>query len=148
MIIVDPLVYSTGLIFALYDDRHGDKHPNRDWLAIGLVILGTALCVSLTRVLPGWVQHDFFDWGTFLIGIIKGCAMGTAHCILLFSWAVSLMMIKRKTVELPAGEKWYNHFSDSAIPDKWPLWRKLHWSIRATIWAILSSPLYYLYSIL
>lgn len=137
----------TGLYYALYDDRNGDKHPNHDWVAIGIVIAVSSICISLISQIELIFNHQMFSWLRFGIDNLRNAAMGLAICIIFFPWVVCYMLVTRKVIELPRGNKWYNHFSKTAIPDKWPWWCRLHWSVRFTIGVVVALPFIFIYFI-
>lgn len=128
MEIVNILILSSGLIYAILDDWNGDKHPNNDWISIGIVMLVSSVSVALFSEFR-WP----FDWGKFGIDIIRGLAMAIGLYVLIFNWAIVYIMVKRGVIQLPLGRKWYNHFSKKAIPDKWLFWNGLPWLPRFAI---------------
>lgn len=102
--------------YALWDDRNGDKHPNRDWLIIGIAMF---VCCVIVSVIDG-------RFG-FLFNMLRSVSLSLGMYVLIFDWAVVLMLVSRDVIELKRGEKWYNHFSNTAWPDRWDWWRWLPW---------------------
>lgn len=128
MDLINILMLGSGLFYAIWDDRKGDKHPNHDLVSIGIVMVTTALAVALFRQM-----HPPWRWKEFLIDVPRGTCVELGWFLGLFNWAINWILWKRGVIQLRLGEEWYNHFSKSAWPDKWPFWNRLHWSIRFAI---------------
>jgi hypothetical protein len=111
---------------AVFMDRKGDKHPNLDNLIIAFVIfLAAGICLFIGEK-----------------NIVQYALLGASYYVLFFPWLISLHLVKIwKNVELKKGIEWYNHFSDTAIPDRWEWWR-IHWIKRLVIQLIvITGPL-------
>lgn len=116
------LLLLTPTAYALYDDRDGDKHPNRDYIMIGITMIIASVVVALFDSRLG-----------FWINMLRNLLMSFGLYSLIFNWAVVYMLVKRKVIELPKGVKWYNYFSATTWPDNWFFWNQLSWWKRLLI---------------
>jgi hypothetical protein len=99
--------------WALYDDRNGDKHPNRDlytvMVAVGVVGLFCAL-----------INRPTFYWLDFLRSI---CLSGAIY-VSVFPYAVNYMLWRRGILNT---KTWWNHLSKTAWPDRTSWWIGTPW---------------------
>ena len=108
------------LAYALWEDRDGDSHPNNDLLDI--LIIGVVAALSVATIHP--MQPRFVDW---LLDALRAGVFSASCYIALFPYLVNIMHYKRGVT---ADRRWWDHLSLTAWPDKWWLWRELHWSVR------------------
>jgi hypothetical protein len=119
------LTISIATAYALYEDRNGDVHPNKDWIMVLIVMAVCSIIVAM-----------FDNRMSFLMDFVRSMFMAVGIYALLFDYLIVIVHKVRRVIELKPGEKWYNRMSDTAIPDKWDWWRAMHWYGRlfARIW--------------
>lgn len=113
-------------VWALWDDRNGDVHPNNDLLMIGLLIVVFSIVVAAVDPLT-----------TFRFDLIRCLVLSSALYITLFPYAVNYMMQRRGIYY--SRIKWYSHLSKTAWPDKLPLWSGTPWFVRMFVLFIILS---------
>lgn len=115
--------------WALYDDRKGDKHPNKDWIGIGIIMVISSFWVGLSEML--WLM------------MVKGLCVSYAGFLLFFPPFMNWVLIKEEN-----GVKGFinakhkiihclDHLSLTAIPDKWKWYRAIPWYIRISGYLLL-----------
>lgn len=102
--------------WALYDDRNGDKHPNRDlWKIFYLSVVVTGVSAFINRVAPPYLdvmRYFILTWALYVV---------------VFPYAVNYMLWRRGIINVA---KWWNHLSATAWPDRLTQWSGLPWQIR------------------
>lgn len=117
------LILCTATGWALYDDRNGDKHPNRDlWTVFILSLVTSAIVAVLDQRAAHW-----FD-------VIRSIVLSGAIYVSVFPFAVNYMLWKRGILNT---RTWWNHLSPTAWPDRLPVWRQTPWYGRALFAAII-----------
>lgn len=106
------LVLSTPVIWELFNDRKGDKHPNNDWLIRGLIMLAASALVSV-----GTGRH-----------FLQALAMSFGIFSLVFPYLYNILNRKKP---------WYSYLSTTAIPDKWTYWAGTAWYGRMFILLVI-----------
>jgi hypothetical protein len=109
--------------WALWDDRNGDKHPNKDLLGVGLLCIVTSSIVTAINPLTNW----WFD-------LIRSLALSGAIYTSIFPYAVNYMLFNRGIIN---AKKWYDHLSKTAWPDRLPLWAGSPWYVRAFVYFVI-----------
>lgn len=110
--IISLIVLSTPVLWELFNDRNGDIHPNNDWLIRGLIMLASAVVVSIGT------DRSFLQALTMSFGIFS----------LIFPYLYNILNGKKP---------WYNYLSKTAIPDKWTYWAGTPWYGRMIILLIV-----------
>ena len=124
MEIIAVLILCLPTAWALYDDRNGDYHPNKDLYGVGAIMcvcVFVQLCIS--HVTPVWLT------------IIRGFVLSTGIYIAIFPYAVVALLRKRGIILKAA--KWWDYLSYSAWPDRLELWRGTPWYGRMIIVLII-----------
>ncbi len=117
------LLLSIPLIWECWDDRDGDVHwsgldtepKNDDWILRALLMLLSSVAVFFLHPTKNFFQALLMSFAIFT---------------LFFPYLINFIHYKRGVTSDP---QWWNHLSKTAIPDKWPAWRGLHWSVRLLI---------------
>lgn len=110
------LILTVPTIYAVWEDRNGDEHPNHDWVGILVVMV---ICSLVVGFIDGRMS--------FAMDFIRALCLSIAIYVLLFNWLIGYVLWKRGVIELKPGKKWYNHYSKTAIPDKWMIWNTARW---------------------
>lgn len=115
------LVLLIPYIWECSDDRNGDDHnaKNDDWILRGLLMLVASVVVFFIHPTKNFFQALFMSFAMFT---------------LFFPYTINIIQYKRGVTNDP---RWWDHLSKTAIPDKWPAWNGLHWSIRLLLLLML-----------
>lgn len=109
-------------LYAVWEDRNGDVHPNNDLVIITLIGLVAASCVGLMRGNSFW--NDNF----------KGAFLSFCIFVSIFPYLMNIVHLKRGVTY---NKVWWNHLSKTAWPDRLPTWRNLHWTLRMLFYALV-----------
>lgn len=120
------------LAYAVIEDRNGDKHPNNDWMIIGLFML-------VASIVSAFIDGRFNFW----FNLFRSFMLSFGIYVLLFDYIVSIVLVMRGTVEGKINP--LKHFSDTAIPDKWAWWRAIGWGGRLFVKAWVFAVCYIVY---
>lgn len=128
------ILLSLPTLYAVYEDRNGDKHPNHDWTYILVIMVICSTVVALTD-----------DRTTYWLSFVRAFLMSFSIYVLLFNWLINYVLWKRGVVELRKGVKWYNHFNKTSWPDRWMVWNTARWWQRVFIQLLVCSPFWSVY---
>lgn len=107
------LILGTPAVWALYDDRNGDKHPNRDLVKVTIITFVAAPFVALID------PHT-----TFLLDTIRALVLAGGIYVAVFPYAVNFMLWKRGILNTST---WWDHLSATAWPDRLGIWQQTPW---------------------
>ena len=124
LLVIPPIAY------ALWNGRNGISHPARDQV----IVVGIIMLVS-----SFWIGVSEMSW----LMIVKALAVSYAGYLLFFPPLMNAVRLNKtlKKVHL----KWdrydiiwcLSHLSDTAIPDKWKLYRAIPWPVRLGVYLAL-----------
>jgi hypothetical protein len=122
------LLVIVATVWALYDDRKGDKHPNKDWIGIGIIMVVSSIWVGLSEM--SWLM------------MVKGLCVAYAGFLLFFPPMINflLMRISFKNlhrIELDDIVYCFRHLSPTSVPDKWKWYRAIPWYVRILVYLLL-----------
>jgi len=114
--------------WALWNDRNGDNHKGwNDVFWESFIIMISSAIVSLVDS----------DWHAYL----KSVTIAVTGFGLFFPYLFNWMWFNKYTgTYRRLSDRLYyvfNHLSDKAWPDRWPLWRKVGWLGRLFIYTVL-----------
>lgn len=117
--ILSVFILTFPLLIELWDDRHGDVHPNHDVIWRGILMV---VCSGLARLINP--SHNYFQALSLSVGIFT----------FFFPYLVNIKLLKNKVIQ---DKKWWNHLSTTAIPDKWEWWSGTPWFGRMFFMAVI-----------
>ncbi len=107
------------LLWELWDDRNGEKHPNNDWALRALfMVLGSGLA-SLFSHKHNMIQNLLLSLGIF---------------VFFFPYLMNIVHLKRKVT---TDKKWWDHLSKDAWPDNQDWWNGIPWFARLVLVGIV-----------
>lgn len=107
------LILTTPTMYAVWEDRHGDKHPNHDlWYVVALMLL-TSLCISAFNPKIGVIKD-----------VLRGVSLSAGIYIFLFPYLVNIVLYRNKVI---SDKRWWDHLSTTAWPDRLPMWSGTPW---------------------
>lgn len=113
-------------VWAVLDDRNGDKHPNHD--NVSVTAFGFILSALYALLMRTAYDYDFYlMW--FCCGLVSA-----AMYMFIFPYVISYVLISRGIMNRPY---WYDALNEVSWPDNWKWWRRKHWLVRMAISAIL-----------
>lgn len=118
--------------YAIWEDRKGDKHPNHDWVIIGIIMV-------VVSFIAAFIDGRFNIWFNWFRSFMLSFGIYAA----LFDYGVSFMYLISKKVERKVNP--LTHLSDTAWPDRTPWWRALGWGGRLFVKAWVFAVCYIVY---
>ena len=126
------------ILYKMVKDWNGfDHRSNSEFLTTAFLIFFNSLLMA------GLKMHRD---GTEMFLLLKCIVVSITGFQLIFPYLFNLHWVNRKenqgwVIDHPklSNKIWYifNHLSDSAVPDKWPIYRKLGWFGRFALWLTL-----------
>lgn len=109
-------------LYGAWEDRNGDVHPNNDLQLLCVIGIVASSIVGLIR------------GDNFINDFLKGAFLSFCMFVSLFPYLVNIVHYTRKVTY---NRKWWDHLSKTAWPDRLPVWRNLHWSIRMLFYTLV-----------
>lgn len=119
------LLFCVPLFCELYDDRHGDEHPNNDWVWRGLLMMFVSVAYAMYQ--PH--EHFFASFG-------RAFVMSFGIFVLVFNYAINIIHKK---------PRWWDSLSDTAWPDRLDYWRLTPWYGRLLFMLIIFGVCAFIY---
>lgn len=130
MILLIFLILSLPTAWELYDDRIGETLKQKK-----LDVLWRCLSFSSSAIVSGWIIYGFHQ--TPFVYYLKAVVMSFAIFFLVFDYAIIIILVRRKIVELPKGQKWYSYLSKSPLDKLWSGWDwKWRMAVRGAVFTI------------
>lgn len=107
LLLISPTAY------AVWEDRKGDKHPNKDLVLISVIVVLMALLTALINPRI-----------SFIIDSLRGASFAAGFFILFFAPAINIVLYKNGII---SNRKWWNHLSLTAWPDSESWWSQTPW---------------------
>jgi hypothetical protein len=118
------LLLTVPTLWALWDDRNGDKHPNHDLVMVTVLTFIVSTFTALINPLT-----------IYWLDLLRGVVLAGAIYVSVFPYAVNYMLIKRGVIN--TRNKWYNHLSKTAWPDRTGWWQATPWFGRMFFAAVI-----------
>lgn len=105
------------------DTKHSETHPNSDWWFRGIVLFVSVLFTLIIFKIPFTFEKLF----SAILVSISGFA-------LVFPYLINYIHYKCK---ITSNANWWSHLSKTAWPDRVPIWNKIGWIGRLTVYLII-----------
>ncbi len=118
----------------LCKDRNGTTHPNNEPTMVLLIMV---VCVFIVAALPHSHKTGLYYFECLSVSI-TGYALIFPYAFNFYWYSKNRIFIMSITNKLKYKLYYtFNHLSDTAIPDKWKLWRSLGWFGRLLVYVVL-----------
>lgn len=105
-------------LVACWEDRFGDKHPNKDWMFLGALMI----------IFSTYAMIGNASWWQF----IRNLCVSFFGYSLVFPLMMNWVHYKKKVI---TAKNWWSHLSPTAWPDRLALQFDMGWATRLLIYA-------------